>query len=106
MQEISEELRRVCEESFHILWGDYVMHPVLPGTEGAEDAFLPGRPCAVWYEAVYEAKKAMVEAYGNCEADLEIICRNYEAIAEYIGKRMFAQGAYAAQLLAEAPPSR
>ena len=31
MQEISEELRRVCEESFHILWGDYVLHPVLPG---------------------------------------------------------------------------
>lgn len=101
MQEISAELQRVREECFHILWGDYALHPVLPGTEGAEDAFLPGRPCAIWYEEIYAAKKAIIEADDRCEAELERISRGYEAIAEYIGKRMFEQGAYAARRLAE-----
>lgn len=101
MQKISAELQRVREECFHILWGDYVLHPVLPGTEGAEDAFLPGRPCAIWYEEIYAAKKAIIEADDRCEAELERISRGYEAIAEYIGKRMFEQGVYAARRLAE-----
>lgn len=96
MQEISAELRVSARSVFTFSGGDYALHPVLPGTEGAEDAFLPGRPCAIWYEEIYAAKKAIIEADDRCEAELERISRGYEAIAEYIGKRMFEQGVYAA----------
>ncbi len=101
MEELTEQLRQARDEAFCIFWGDYVIHPVVPGTEGAEDAFLPGKPCAEHYEAIYAAKKSILEKSGF-EAEIEVICREYEAIAEYISKRMFEQGAYAAAKLLHA----
>lgn len=44
MQEISAELQRVREECFHILWGDYALHPVLPGTEGCRGCLFARPP--------------------------------------------------------------
>lgn len=49
-------------------------------------------------------KRPIIEADDRCEAELERISRGYEAIAEYIGKRMFEQGVYAARRLAEREP--
>ena len=93
---LSEQLEALREECFRILWGQYRLRALMPGTEGLEDAFEDGRPCEWFYDKIYRAKRRILE-HGGFDAELECICRQYECIAEYVAKRMFDAGVEAAR---------
>lgn len=94
--ELSEELKAFREECFRILWGQYRLRALVPGTEGLEDAFEDGRPCEWFYDNIYRTKRRILER-GGFEAELEYICRQYEYIAQYVANRMFDAGVRAAR---------